>query len=93
MTEIFIYHQDWQELCLIDYNSNIIKRNNQERGTIELKSYFLKIKWENYGEFDYFFSKDAVHYYQNSSSYSFHLLPQYILVRLFHKDNQFQLLF
>ena len=88
MTEIFIYHQDWQELCSIDYNSNIIKRNNQEQGTIELKSYFLKIKWENYGEFDYFFSKDAVHYYQNSSSYSFHLLPQYILVRLFHKDNQ-----
>ena len=48
MTEIYIYHQDWQELCSINIKQNTIKRKNQEQGTIELKSYFLKIKWDNY---------------------------------------------
>ena len=87
MTEIYIYHQDWQELCSINIKQNTIKRKNQEQGVIELKSYFLKIKWDNYDGFDYFFSKDAVHYYQNSSSYSFYLLPQYSVVHLFYKNN------
>ena len=86
MTEIYIYHQDWQELCSINITENIIKRKSQEQGAIELKPYFLKVKWENYDECNYFFSKDAIHYYQNSSSYSFYLLPQYTNVRLFHNN-------
>jgi len=61
--EIYIYHKDWNDICIINENKIYKKNDIGEYGKYESNNNKLSIKWEKWNE-DIFYLIDNIYYHE-----------------------------
>jgi hypothetical protein len=64
MTDIFLYHADWKDLCVMNEKIIFKKSDIEEKGTYLLIDNKLTIFWEKW-DFNIFYQYDSIYYYKD----------------------------
>jgi len=70
--EIFINHNDWNGICILNNENNTISRknNNNDNGTYKIKNNELIIKWEQWNEERFFSAYKKNNIFYNEKLYN-----------------------
>ena len=69
MNEIYIYHKDWNEDCILENNKIYRKNNKEEFGNCIFLKNKLTINWDKWNQEFFFFYNDSKYFYSENIFY------------------------
>jgi hypothetical protein len=90
MTSYIFFHNEWTDICFLEYETNKIKRTNidEEYGTFIINENEIIIKWDNWDPQNIFVLIDNKYYLKDSFKKSKFIYDSFETYYIFNYDNK-----